>query len=97
MSPCVVAAEVRFLVVGAYAVIHYAELRYTKDLDVWVDPTPDNAMRVYKALASFGAPLQGVTRENFMDPGLVFQIGVEPSRVGVLMGLLTCRLKEDEG
>lgn len=40
-------ADVRFLVVGAYAVIHYTEPRYTKDLDVWVKPTPTNAARVF--------------------------------------------------
>ena len=48
--------QVKYLVVGAYAVIYYAEPRYTKDLDVWVDPTRENADRVWKALLEFGAP-----------------------------------------
>ena len=46
------AAEARYLVVGAYAVTYHSRPRYTKDLDVWVDPDPDNAARVWRALAA---------------------------------------------
>jgi len=53
------AADVRFLVVGAHAVIFYSVPRYTKDLDLWIEATPENASRAWKALAEFGAPLQG--------------------------------------
>ena len=51
------AAGVRYLIVGAYAVAHYTEPRYTKGFDVWIDPASDNAGRVHTALAEFGAPL----------------------------------------
>ena len=47
--------HVRYLVVGAYAVMRYTEPKYTKDLDVWVDPVRENAEQVFKALAEFGA------------------------------------------
>lgn len=47
------AAEVRFLVVGAHAVSFHAVPRYTKDIDLWVEPTPENAKRVWEALARF--------------------------------------------
>jgi len=80
-------AKVEFLVVGAHAVIYYAEPRYTKDLDVWVNPTPDNAQRVWRALTSFGAPLQGVTPSDFTNPTVVYQIGLAPTRIDVIMGL----------
>jgi hypothetical protein len=80
-------ADVRFLVVGAYAVIHYTEPRYTKDLDVWVEPTPTNAARVFMALAAFGAPLSDVSEQDFADPSVVFQIGIEPNRIDVLTGI----------
>jgi len=80
-------AEVRYLVVGAYAVVYHTEPRYTKDLDVWVEPTPTNARRVFSALVEFGAPLEGVTTEDFADPHLVYQIGIEPNRIDVLMGI----------
>ncbi len=50
-------AGARFLVVGAYAVSFHSEPRATGDLDIWIDSTRDNAARVYRALASYGAPL----------------------------------------
>lgn len=78
---------VEYLVVGAHAVMFYAEPRYTKDLDVWVNPTPDNAERVYRALAAFGAPLQGVAPADLCQSHLVYQIGVAPNRIDVLMGI----------
>ena len=78
------AASARFLVVGAHAVIYYSVPRYTKDLDIWIDPTPENAAKVYRALAEFGAPLTGVTVEDLHTPGTVLQIGVEPNRIDVM-------------
>lgn len=75
---------VEFLIVGAHAVMRYTEPRYTKDLDIWVNPTPENASRVMRALAIFGAPLDGVKEADFTDPEVVYQIGVAPSRVDVL-------------
>ena len=48
----------RFLIIGGYAVIRYTEPRYTKDLDLLISPTPENAAKVYAALQDFGAPLE---------------------------------------
>jgi hypothetical protein len=81
------AADVRFLVVGAYALAHHGRPRATGDLDVWVDPTPANAARVMQALADFGAPLTGVAEADFATPGVVFQIGVPPGRIDVITEL----------
>jgi len=77
-------AGVEYLVVGAYAFAFHAEPRYTKDIDIWVNATPENARRVFQALARFGAPLGGVRVEDFATPGLIYQIGVEPVRVDIL-------------
>ena len=74
-------ANASYLVVGAHAVAFYAEPRYTKDLDIWVDASPVNAPRVLAALRAFGAPLTGVTEADFHRPGAVLQIGVEPNRI----------------
>jgi hypothetical protein len=82
-----IAADVRFLVVGAYALAHHGRPRATGDLDVWVEPTPVNAPRVVKALATFGAPLADVTESDFSMPGVVFQIGVPPGRIDILTEL----------
>jgi len=80
--------SVEYLVAGAHAVIYFSEPRYTKDLDIWVNPTPENAARVWRALTRFGAPLSGVTPSDFHDPELIYQIGVEPNRIDILMGVL---------
>ena len=76
-----------FLVVGGHAVMLYTQPRYTKDLDVWVRPTSENAERVFQALADFGAPLVNVKVEDFAAPGTIFQIGVAPNRVDILTSL----------
>ena len=81
------AAQVRYLVVGGYAVMEYTEPRYTKDLDIWVSPDRDNAERVYAALKQFGAPLANITVKDFTNPDLVYHMGRPPVRVDILMGL----------
>lgn len=78
------AHQVEYMVVGAYAVMHYSEPRYTKDMDVWVNTTPENARRVYAALAEFGAPLRNITAQDFMEPNVFYQVGVEPIRIDVI-------------
>ncbi len=56
---------VRYLVIGGYAVVQYAEPRYTKDLDLWISTESTNAAAVYKALHEFGAPLSGLTDSRY--------------------------------
>ena len=82
-----VAHDVRFLIVGAYALAFHGRPRATGDLDVWVDATPNNATRVYEALRRFGAPLDDVSERDFSVPGIVYQIGLPPGRIGVLTQL----------
>lgn len=79
--------EVRYLVVGAYALGVHGRPRATGDLDVWIDATPGNATRVLRALAEFGAPLADVTEADFAAPGIVFQMGLPPSRIDILTQL----------
>jgi hypothetical protein len=76
--------DVRFLVVGAYALAVHGRPRATGDLDVWIDPTPDNAERAFAALGDFGAPLHDLTVADLATPGVVFQIGLPPLRVDIL-------------
>jgi hypothetical protein len=75
---------VEYLLVGAHAVMAHTEPRYTKDLDVWVRPSPGNAQRVLEALAAFGAPLVGVSENDFSQGGTIFQMGVAPNRIDVI-------------
>jgi hypothetical protein len=77
-------ASARFLVVGAYAVGVHGRPRATKDLDLWVEASDENAPRVMQGLIAFGAPLMGLTEADLRQPGLGLQIGVEPGRIDVL-------------
>ncbi len=79
--------NVRYLVIGGYAVVQYAEPRYTKDLDLWISTDPTNAASIYKALQEFGAPLTNLTVDDFAEEGYFYQMGVPPVRVDVLMGI----------
>src|SRR6266851_2407760 len=81
------AAEVRFLVVGAYALALHGRPRATGDLDIWVDATPENAARAMGALAAFGAPLDRIVESDFARPGVTYQIGVPPGRIDILTEL----------
>ena len=81
------AAKVRFLIVGAYALALYGRPRATGDLDVWIEPTHENARRVMDALADFGAPLSEISEADFRRPGVVYQIGVPPGRIDILTEL----------
>ena len=80
-------ADVRFMIVGAYALAVHGRPRATGDLDVWIDATPQNAPRVVQALAAFGAPAAEITEGDFARPGVVYQIGVPPGRIDILTEL----------
>ncbi|HKO36401.1 MAG TPA: DUF6036 family nucleotidyltransferase [Pyrinomonadaceae bacterium] len=78
---------VEFLVVGAHALAAHGHVRATKDLDVWVRPDRENAIRLVHALIAFGAPTQDVTQDDFAEPGITFQIGIEPVRIDIITGV----------
>lgn len=77
-------AQVEFLLVGAYALAAHGLPRATGDIDLWVRPSPENAVRVMTALRRFGAPMTQIEVSDFAKPGVVFQIGVAPQRVDIL-------------
>jgi predicted nucleotidyltransferase len=81
------AAGVRYLIVGGYAVMIYTEPSFTKDLDLWVDPSERNAQALFRALAQFGAPLRGIRPADFTEPEVFYQMGVDPVRVDILTSL----------
>ena len=78
------AEKAEFLVVGAYALAAHGLVRATGDINIWIRRSDDNAGRVLRALASFGAPLADLTEADLKAPDLVFQMGVEPGRIDLL-------------
>jgi hypothetical protein len=77
-------AGARYLLVGGYALAVHGVPRFTKDLDVWTDPTPENARLVMDALRSFGAALESLEEVDLARAGIVFQIGVPPNRIDII-------------
>ncbi|MFO8165644.1 MAG: nucleotidyltransferase [Desulfatiglandales bacterium] len=76
--------EVKFLLIGAYALAAHGYPRATMDIDIWVMPSPENASAVLRALRKFGAPLHDLTKADLEREGTVFQIGVEPRRIDII-------------
>ena len=81
---CLRLRNVKALVVGGYAVAFHGQPRFTKDIDVFVEPSPENAERLLTALADFGFGGLGLTAADFATPGKIVQLGVAPNRVDLL-------------
>jgi hypothetical protein len=79
--------KVRYLIIGGYAVMKYTEPRWTKDLDLLIAIDPENARAVFVALKEFGAPLIGLTEEDFSDADSFYQMGRPPMRVDIMMSI----------
>lgn len=76
--------HVRYLVIGGYAVAFHGHPRYTKDIDVWVEMSPENAARMVKALEQFGFGSLGLKMDDFTTPDQIIQLGYPPSRIDIL-------------
>ena len=80
-------AGVEYLVVGAFAMAAHGMPRTTGDIDFWVRTTPENADRVRRALAAFGAPAETFEGEDLTAPDLILQVGVVPGRLDVITAI----------
>ncbi len=90
--------KAKYLIIGGYAVSRHAQPRYTKDLDIFIQPASDNAKAVFRALAEFGAPLRtrtthdgdtttpsrALTPKDFEETGTWYTMGVPPYAIDVL-------------
>ena len=88
------ASGVRYLVVGGYAVAFHGHPRYTKDMDIWIDRTPDNADRVIDALGQFGFGSLGLKRDDFLVPDQIIQLGHPPTRIDISTSLSGVEFKD---
>lgn len=79
--------QVKYLIIGGYAVSEYAEPRYTKDLDIWIEASKENGERIYKSLKEFKAPLFDLKPSDFSEAGSFYQMGRPPVRVDILMSI----------
>lgn len=86
--------KVRYCIVGAYAVAFYAIPRYTKDMDILVEPEIENASRIIKSLKEFGFKNLGLTEKDFCKKDMIVQLGYEPIRVDIMTSIKGCSFKE---
>ena len=78
------AGQVRYLIVGGYAVSFHTQPRVTKDLDILIGADAENSKAAYAALAKFGAPLGGVSPKDFAEPDSFFRMGTPPLMVAIM-------------
>lgn len=79
------ANKVKYLIVGGYAVGFHGYPRYTKDLDIWILVSNENAERVLTALNQFGFGSLGLKTEDFLNPENFVQLGYPPNRIDLVM------------
>ena len=79
--------DVRYLLVGAFAVEYHGQPRTTRHMDLWLDDSAENLERVYRALTDFGAPPIAIDHLNAAPPLEVVWIGVPPNRIDLAKGL----------
>lgn len=86
--------EVRYLIVGGYAVAFHGHPRYTKDFDVWIESTPKNAERILKALELFGFGSLGLAKKDFLEKDQIIQLGYPPNRIDLMTSLEALDFKD---
>jgi hypothetical protein len=78
------ALDVHFLVVGAFAVAYHGYPRYTADIDLFIERSPQNAERLLEAIHQFGFGDVGLTNQDFLREDQVIQLGVAPNRIDIM-------------
>ena len=79
--------KVRYCIVGAYAVAFYRKPRYTKDMDILVEPSIENGKKIVKALNEFGFESLHLSEMDFAEKGNIVQLGYEPIRVDIVTSI----------
>ena len=86
--------DVRYLVVGGYAVALHGHPRYTKDLDVWIELSPDNAIKILAALKDFGFGSLDLKPDDFLESNQIIQLGYPPHRIDILTTLTDLKFED---
>ena len=76
--------HVRYLVIGGYAIALHGYPRYTKDIDIWIEMSPDNAAKMVRALKQFGFGSLGLKAADFLVPDQIIQLGYPPNRIDLM-------------
>jgi predicted nucleotidyltransferase len=79
--------NVRYVIVGAWALAFHGRPRYTGDFDVFVAHDPENAKKLMEVIREFGFGNTGIEQEDFSQEDYVVQLGVAPNRIDLLTGI----------
>lgn len=79
--------HVEYLLIGGYAVGIHGHIRATNDLDIWVNVSSENAVRIEGALRQFGFSVAGLTPDLFLARDSVIRLGVPPIRIEILTSI----------
>jgi hypothetical protein len=79
--------DVKYCIIGAFALAFYAKPRYTKDIDILVEPSSQNAKRILAALNDFGFSELALSEQDFLQPGQIIQLGYEPVRIDIITSI----------
>jgi len=80
-------SEVRYLVIGGFAYSFYAEPRFTKDIDILIEPSQENAKKILEAIKEFGFTDVDLSSKDFLKPGQIIQLGVAPLRIDIVTSI----------
>jgi len=86
--------SVKYCIIGSYAVAFYAKPRYTKDMDILIDPTIENGKRIANALKEFGFESLNLSEKDFCQPGIIVQLGYEPLRIDIMTSIQGCSFEK---
>lgn len=76
--------RVEYMIVGGYALAFHGKPRHTGDLDIWINISEENAQKLLRVIKDFGLASMGFTKDDFMKPGYISQIGYPPLRIDIL-------------
>jgi len=79
--------EVAYMIVGGYAVMAHGQPRFTEDLDIWIKPSGENAVKVMNVLKEFGFALKGLSNKDFESENMVVQLGYPPLRIDLMSSI----------
>lgn len=79
--------KVKYCIIGAYAFAFYARPRYTKDIDILMEPSEENSKRVISVLKQFGFKYKNLTEADFSKEGTIVQLGYPPLRIDLLTSI----------
>src|SRR6478735_3768062 len=86
--------DVRYLIVGGYAVAFHGYPRTTGDMDFFVDVSEDNAGKLIEVLAAFGFASLGLTKQDFLEPRTIVQLGHPPNRIDLVTSISGVRFED---